>query len=497
MRGRGTLLPRASTLTKEYNMKKYSIFGLLAVMSLGFAACDNYEEPNPAPQTNPQTSVLQTSDVTVASKVVAQAYNLKALNDENSTLLVSDITVPNMPEGYTFKAVAQVSADGFASSYECPMVVEQVDSSDVYNVSVAPDELQGVYFENISHNPAEAKVAVRYALYTVSGKQEARVGGPDTFYGPFELSIVPFPASKVIEDAYYLVGTASDGTVAKAVKFQHSDVNPYDDPVFSAKFDVTPDWQWQIIPQSTFAAGTLDGNTVYGVVTGLENELEGDLLAVADGGVPGVLTESYPYLLTINMDQLTYSFSLAIEQLYTPGNSNGWSQTASQILTTTDYVTYTGYAYLNGEYKFSTAPNWDGTNFGSTGVEGELTNDGGAGNLNAAAAGLYWLSVNISNLTYSAVLCNTYGMIGDATPNGWDASTALTPSADFLTWTATVTLKDGEFKFRANDAWDVNLGGAMNNLVPNGDNIKSPGAGTYEVTLDFTQVPYTCKLVKK
>lgn len=466
-------------------------------MSLGFVACDDYEEPNAAPQTNPQTSILQTSDVTVASKVEAAAYDLKALNDENTNILLSDVSVAAMPDGYTFKAVGEMSADGFATSFECPMTVEQVDSSNVYNVYVSPDALQGVYKQNVSRNPAQAKVALRYALYTVAGKQEARIGGPDMFYGPFDMTIVPFPAEKVIEDAYYIVGTASDGSVAKAVKLQHSDVNPYDDPMFSAKFDITPGWEWQIIPASTFAAGSLAGNTAYGVATGLENELEGDLIAVADGGVPGVLNESYPYLLTVNMDALTYSFSMAVEQLYTPGNSNGWSQTASQILTTTDFVNYTGYAYLNGEFKFSTAPNWDGTNLGSTGVEGELTNDGGAGNLNAATPGLYWLTVNISNLTYTATLCSTYGLIGDATAGGWDASTPLTPSEDFLKWTATVDLYEGQFKFRANDGWDINLGGAMNNLTPGGDNINSPGQGTYTVTLDLSTVPYTCTLVKK
>ncbi len=466
-------------------------------MSLGFAACDNYEEPNPAPQTNPQSSILQTSDVVAASKVVAEAYNLKALNDENSDILVSDITVSGLPEGYTLKAVAQVSADGFANYFECPAVVEHVDSTTTYNVYVSPDDVQGIYYDNVSHNPAQAKVAVRYALYTVSGKQEARVGGPENFYGPYDLNIVPFPASRVIEDEYYLMGTVSDGSVAGAVKLQHSDINPYDDPVFSAKFDITPGWVWQIVPASTLVDMNANGTTIYGVVPGLENELSGDLLSFADGGVPGVLNESFPYLLTVNMETLTYSFTLAIEQLYTPGNSNGWSQTASQLLTTTDYVNYSGYAYLNGEFKFSTAPNWDGTNFGSTGVEGQLTGDGGAGNLNAPVAGLYWLNVNISNLTYSAVLCSTYGLIGDSTPGGWDASTPLTPSADFLKWTATVTLKDGEFKFRANDAWDINLGGEMNNLTPGGNNIKSPGAGTYEVTLDLSTVPYTCTLVKK
>lgn len=478
-------------------MKKYSIYGVLAVMSLGFAACDNYEEPNPTPQTNPQTSILQTSDVVVASKVVTEAYSLKSLNDENSKLLISDMTVENMPEGYSFKAVAQVSADNFASSYECPLIVEQVDSTNVYNVEVAPDALQGVYFENISRNPAEAKIALRYALYTVYGKQTARVGGPDTFYGPFEFSIVPFPAAKVIENAYYLVGTASDGTVSQAVKLQHSDINPYDDPVFSAKFDVTPNWEWQVIPESTFAAGKLEGNTVYGVAADNQNGLSGKLLAVADGGVAGVLSEGNPYLLTINMDELTYSFSLAFDQLYTPGNSNGWSQTASQILTTNDYVNYSGYAFLNGEFKFSTAPNWDGINYGSTGVEGQLTNDGGAGNLNAATAGLYWLNVNIANLTYKATLCNSYGLIGDATPGGWNADTNLTPSADFLVWTGTVELKEGAFKFRANGGWDINLGGDMQNLTPGGADIASPGAGTYEIKLDLSKVPYSCTLTKK
>ncbi|MFG6386847.1 MAG: hypothetical protein K1V80_10310, partial [Muribaculaceae bacterium] len=164
-------------------MKNFSIYGLLAVMSLGFAACDNYEEPNPAPQTNPQTSVLQTSDITAASKLTAEAYNLKDLNDANTPILVSDLTVTAMPDGYEFKAVAQVSADNFATSFECPMTVEAVDSSNVYNVYMSADDLQSLYYDNISHNPAQTKVALRYALYTVYNKQEARVGGPEQYYG--------------------------------------------------------------------------------------------------------------------------------------------------------------------------------------------------------------------------------------------------------------------------------------------------------------------------
>ena len=93
-------------------------------------------------------------------------------------------------------------------------------------------------------------------------------------------------------------------------------------------------------------------------------------------------------------------------------------------------------------------------------------------------------------------LINTIGVIGDATPNGWDASTPLT-TTDNLIWTGTIAFKGGEFKFRANDGWDINLGGAISDLTQGGDNIASPGEGNYEVTLDLITLPYSCTLVKK
>ncbi|MDE6770832.1 MAG: SusF/SusE family outer membrane protein, partial [Muribaculaceae bacterium] len=91
---------------------------------------------------------------------------------------------------------------------------------------------------------------------------------------------------------------------------------------------------------------------------------------------------------------------------------------------------------------------------------------------------------------------STIGVIGNATPNGWDASTALT-SDNYLVWKGVIAFGEGEFKFRANDAWDVNLGGKLTELSQGGDNIPSPGEGTYEVTLDLSKIPYTCTLVKQ
>lgn len=67
----------------------------------------------------------------------------------------------------------------------------------------------------------------------------------------------------------------------------------------------------------------------------------------------------------------------------------------------------------------------------------------------------------------------------------------MTPSADFLTWTVTTTLKEGTFKFRANDGWDINLGGSLLDLTPGADNIPAPTTGKVTITLDLSSIPYT------
>ena len=195
------------------------------------------------------------------------------------------------------------------------------------------------------------------------------------------------------------------------------------------------------------------------------------------------------------MEEGTYAFTPAAQNLYCIGNSCGWNFDNAQRLYTSDYVVYNGYAYLNGEFKFTSAADWSHTNYGNSGTEGVLSTDGGAGNL-TAPQNLYWCNVNIEDLKYTITPINTIGLIGDATPQGWSSSTPMA-SDDYLIWKATVTFGEGEFKFRANDGWDVNLGGSLTDLVQNGGNIKSPGAGTYEVTLNLSKLPYTATMVKK
>jgi hypothetical protein len=60
----------------------------------------------------------------------------------------------------------------------------------------------------------------------------------------------------------------------------------------------------------------------------------------------------------------------------------------------------------------------------------------------------------------------------------------MTWNAADETWTITTALSAGELKFRANDGWDINLGGdSTDDLVENGANLQIAEAGTYTITL--------------
>lgn len=460
-------------------------------MGLAFTACDNYEEPNPAPQTNPQTSVLSVDDVAVvAAADPAIPFDLTTLNGLSESAQLATISTDAMPDGYTFKVAATISALG-KSAEVATEVVQDEENPTLYAVNATADALNAAY-KQITKNPALGSVDVTFLVYTVAGigSQEAVVGGPDNVYGPFAVSLIPFSPESVIADAYTLHVVSAAGATS-TYTLSNSGANPYDDPVFSVKVDATAGDKWYVT--------TASGDAFFGVEEGNESAENGLLYPYSNaaGTVNGVFTSTTPYLFTVNMEEKTYSYILAFDQLYTPGDANGWNQGASQILTTTDYVNFAGFAVLDGSFKFTSALGWDGINYGSTGVDGELTDDGGAGNLTVPARGLYYCQANISAMTYSVALTETWGVIGDATPGGWDAETPLTPSADLLKWSADIVLKDGTLKFRANNDWAINLGGEAMNLTPNADNVPSPGAGTYNVTLDFSAVPYTVTFVKK
>lgn len=197
-----------------------------------------------------------------------------------------------------------------------------------------------------------------------------------------------------------------------------------------------------------------------------------------------------------------YDQPVSISYMYVPGNYQGWSPPTAPSLGSFDTKNYEGYVPFteaNGEYKLTSDPDWDHTNYGDGGSAGTLSATGG--NLKLAGdAGYYLYKVNLQQLTYTTTK-TTWAIIGAATAGGWDNETALTYNATDKTWEiASIALAADEFKFRANNAWDINYGADSNGgsyLVENGSNLRVPEAGNYKVVLDLSHpLQYTYTLIK-
>lgn len=186
------------------------------------------------------------------------------------------------------------------------------------------------------------------------------------------------------------------------------------------------------------------------------------------------------------------------EFIYVPGGGNGWTF-KTMLAPDANYEFYTGYAYLKDEFKFTGAPEWSDQagNWGAVDATGNQLQNGSQTNFKVAATpgnGLYYVSVNYPALTFRTTFITKVGMVGGF--NGWNEkeSVALTPNDDFTIWTGEANLSD-EWKFCMNDSWDLNLGGAADNLVQGGGNL--PAAGNVTVTLNLSTIPYTCTFASK
>jgi hypothetical protein len=173
--------------------------------------------------------------------------------------------------------------------------------------------------------------------------------------------------------------------------------------------------------------------------------------------------------------------------------TQGWdASTPMKLANTSDPHQWTLTLYLTeGEAKFRANNSWT-FNWGSAEFPaGTAFQDGP--NIQIPSTSYYTVMFNDVTGAYdfqalSPPSYSTIGLIGDATAAGWDASTALVVDAnDPHRWSIeSISLSDGEVKFRANDAWDVSWGGGA---LPGGTAFESgPNipvrAGEYSVTFN-------------
>ena len=309
-----------------------------------------------------------------------------------------------------------------------------------------------------------------------------------------------------IADNYYLIGGPGEWNNSKAQKFSHSVKSVFEDPVFTYTFASTGGEMWFAFgdDEAIDAVGDGDWNKLYGT-TGESTDLSGSFDRRYNlGGDHSFCVDGSAafYRFSVNMMTMTYEITpLNFEEfIYVPGNAQkyntsasgmpewGWTPELAPALRSANFDgVYVGYAYMDGEFKFTKERNWNAEyNYDSFTTYGSMFTGqaGTGGNINCTEPGYYRLVADVANGSLNATKV-TWGLVGPATPAGWDAGSYVVMNYNMADdcWEVTTALNADEFKFTTNGTWDINLGGDAANLEENGPNLRVNEAGTYTIKL--------------
>jgi starch-binding outer membrane protein SusE/F len=214
---------------------------------------------------------------------------------------------------------------------------------------------------------------------------------------------------------------------------------------------------------------------------------------------PNIPVTSGTYRIVFNSESGEYFFDLQGSDLGIIGSATpfGWDREIFMFPDADQDGLYTLTLDLKiGQAKFRADGSWD-TNWGGNDFPSGEAVPGGA-DINIPFEGTYVITFNREALTYNFEFqgeADFIGIIGDATPGGWDDDTPLSKDPNNPdVWTGRFDLTIGELKFRANGSWDENWGGETfpsGDAVPDGPNINIPVAGNYKVTFNREELTYS------
>ncbi len=203
------------------------------------------------------------------------------------------------------------------------------------------------------------------------------------------------------------------------------------------------------------------------------------------------------YDITFNSETGEYCFNvispIGIIGDATPG---GWDEDTNMYKDTTEHGFFIEIDLVAGPAKFRKDDDW-AVNWGSADFPSGIgTQDGD--DIPVAASGTYRVTLDTMTGAYlfeELIAINTIGLVGDATPGGWDVDTELMQDAnDGAIWRANIDLVPGNCKFRANGEWVLSWGSPdwpTGIGTASGGDIPVPEAGTFQVTLNTTTGEYS------
>lgn len=497
-------------------MKKLSIY-LLALCGLMAASCAEDIEPA-KPQTNPQEPTMNAAkDVKCAPEgaLTLSSIALEDYNEPEAKIPVMKLEeVKNLPEGASIVFKLQLSAtEDFAKSQT--LIAEQsADDATLYVVDAAQwQEAQVAIFGN-SIKPQTCYY--RVPIYISLEGTEYRLDSTSYYAVEGDFEITRMYPGYVVEEAYYVYGSfVGNNSIATAVEMLHGDNDVYDDPNFNYIFEVseqqaTAGYTLRIVPGSARGPQGEVGMT-FGTST--PDATSGELIL---GGQPITIYQAGPFKLEVNMKELTYTIAAAPATLYIATSGAMFANVKCLQIPTKDYQTYEGLAYINTQFVAAGQKSYNPLCYGADVTDGPAADAGDifySRNFIKVAdsknVGLYWTKINVVKMTYELKYIKTLGVTGKFSnwgkenPDGTvTPDIEMTHDNNYQIWTATVTIdQPGEWKIRANNAWNISFGKGGNEVENqvdfNGGDLTFEEAGTYEIVFNCSKYPYTLTYTKK
>lgn len=374
--------------------------------------------------------------------------------------------------------------------FECYLDLTTADGSDVeFKLSPAP-----AWGDDFGSDDAVAEETANTVVV------KGTVGGPGNIKAPsgiYRVSInKKFNTLEMVKiESMGLIGDATAGGWDAETPMEYdAATNTYSVTTTlkagGYKFRANNDWSYSIGSNGAFEGGD---NYAF-------DKADGEYKVVLD-------VNSHPY--TVKLMSTEYP-----DRLYLPGGYQGWDPASAPTLGGDGEGRFEGGVNLAGEgdveFKFSPKPAW-GDDFGGT---IEVTNGYGEGTYGVSdnikvPAGYYYITVDMTAGTFTMTEVKTIGLIGTATPKGWDGDTPMTYDAAANLWTLTTELAADQFKARFNEDWGMNRGAGVDyepypmadgvpvSVYNNGKNLSVNEAGTYTIVLDLSTNPNTMTVTKK
>ena len=462
-------------------MKKTFLYSLAVLASVSLASCNGDYDDWAQPQHNPQEASAAKYGITFTAGPEAEC----TMPDDDGVIKL--VTVNSTDANVADYTLKDLKVNGEAINGEIVGNNIRVDANELEKILCRQYKSRASVARDIN---VESKVSVNLA----SGDAVAINN-----VGTTTAKLTPTPTPAIDENGYYMLGEVNGNDWGPKDPVWMTKVS---DGVYQLKVTTKKDKNYFKFYEGSKWDKSGNWDVINTGVMGCEKDgsedASGTIYYTGDSwGTPQtmVIAGKGTWIVTLDMNNLKYTVGKPV--LYMKGDANGWD--GYDYLSGDDGVHFTGFMYLNQNgFKFTTAPDWSGTGYGAN-----FDTAPDAGNIVMKEdPGYYKVDVDLSAKTYTLTPITTIGIIGAATPGGWDADTDLTYNAEERCWEVKgIELKAGECKFRANDDWAMQWGYDGEKFVfsTNAPQVQFvPEAGTYDIKLYAWANGYAkCEFTKK